>query len=662
MLLRSLFLFVLLFPSVLSAQQRPITPADKAAWRIPSSPVISTKTNDVVFTVREADTAANRWITQIHLLRESGEIRQLTQGAVSCTAPAWSPDGSMITFLSARPGVDAKGKQSSGTRSLYGMPAGGGEAALLAAAPADIAEYTWSPDGSSIALLTEGELPGDWPQELKRREARKLNITVSGDPKPGQSLWLYNVASSSLQIIAKLDAGAAGFRWFPDGKRLVYQTNYTGEYNDEQKFDLWMIDLSGDATQLTDAAGPESAPRVSPDGRTVAFISQTVPDIEFAKTEISLLNMETRAVRRLTADAVHSVEDMHWLPDGSLMALFNVGTSAGIHIVDAGSGTTRSVTDPGLVAAELKVSASGHAVFLADGPGMLREVYILSRDGSARRTHFSDQLKPFMLGDQRVISVRSDDGLYDIEAVLVTPKGIKPGTRVPLLLAYHGGPYGDFDNRMMQSYPAHILAAQGIATVMPNVRGSSGYSDEFGQANRRDLGGGDFRDAMHIVDHLITTGIADSSRMAVIGGSYGGYLTNWTISQTRRFKAAVSMFGIFSWLTDWSNSWQPDFEVMFLGHNYWEKPLDMNNLWISRAPQTFVRNISTPTLILQGDVDEYTNITNSREMYQALRTLGCETEFVVYKGAGHGLRNNPNQWIDSMERSVRWITDRIGPR
>jgi dipeptidyl aminopeptidase/acylaminoacyl peptidase len=254
-----------------------------------------------------------------------------------------------------------------------------------------------------------------------------------------------------------------------------------------------------------------------------------------------------------------------------------------------------------------------------------------------------------------VISVRSRDGLYDIEAVLVLPKGFRQGTRVPLLLAYHGGPYGDFDNRFWQYYPVHILAARGWAVLMPNVRGSSGYSDVFGQANRYDLGGGDYRDAMDVVDHLIAQGIADSARLAVIGGSYGGYLTNWTISQTQRFKSAVSMYGIFSWFTDWSNSWQPDFELMFLGHHYWEKPLDMDNPWISRSPQTFVRNITTPTLILQGDRDEYTNISNSREMYQALKALGREAGFIVYHGAGHGLRTFPNQWIDSMERAVQWI-------
>ncbi len=644
------------------AQQRALTPADKALWRIPSTPAACPTSDAVAFTVREADTVANRWVTHLHLVDERGWIRQLTQGSVSCTAPAWSPDGRMLSFLSSRERIDAAGKQSDGSTALFALPSQGGEALLLAAPESDIEEYAWSPDGAAIEILTGAPHTDEWEAELKRRETRKLDLTVSGEPKPEKTLWFLDVAKSSMREVARLDPGATGFRWLPDGQALVYQTNYTGEYNDEQKYDLWMVDLSGKTRQLTSTSGPETSPRVSPDGRAVAFISQTVPDIEFAKTEISLLILESQTVIRLTGEAVHSVENMEWLPDGTLLALFNVGTSAELHVVDPGNGATRRVSDPALVVAELSVASSGTAAFLADTPGTLREVFLHSGYGDTQRTQFSDQLKDFALGDQKVISVKSQDGLFDIEAVLVTPKGMKAGSPVPLLLAYHGGPYADFDNRLFQYYPAHILAAQGIATVMPNVRGSSGYSDTFGQANRYDIGGGDYRDAMRIVDHLIESGIADSGRMAVMGGSYGGYMTNWTISQTQRFKAAVSMFGIFSWLTDWSNSWQPAFEKMFFGYDYWEKPLDQNNLWISRAPQTWARQIVTPTLILQGDKDQYTNVANSREMYQTLHALGCETEFVVYHRAGHGLRTTPNQWIDSMDRTVRWIVDRIGKR
>jgi dipeptidyl aminopeptidase/acylaminoacyl peptidase len=537
------------------------------------------------------------------------------------------------------------------------MPADGGEATVLAALEKDIDSYAWSPDGRSIALITEGETPDEFRDEVQRREKRKLNITLSSDPKSGKRLWLFDVTRGKASKVCDLDPGAEGFSWFPDGGRLLYQTNYTGEYNDEQKWDLWSVTLDGRTEQLTKMEGPESKALVSPDGRLIACITQTVPDIEFAKTEISILNLESRVFTRLTAGAEYSVEEFRWSPDGgALIALFNERSSAVLYRVDPASGALKRMTEPAQVISGFDVNAQGAVAFTASGPGKLDEVFLLDRGSVKPLTDYSAQLAPFILGEQKVIRVPSRDGKHELEAMLVLPPGYKPGTKLPLLLAYHGGPYGDFDNRFLQYYPAHILAAKGWATVMPNIRGSSGYSDAFGQANRNDLGGGDYRDAMDVVDWLIAQGIADSTHMAVIGGSYGGYMTNWTISQTARFKSAVSMYGIFSWFTDWSNSWQPAFEVMFLGHNYWDKPLDMNNPWISRAPQTYVKNIVTPTLILQGDRDQYTNISNSREMYQALKELGRDVEFVIYHGANHGLRTFPNQWLDSMQRTVNWIT------
>jgi len=654
-------LILLLLPLLLPAQQRALTPAEKALWRIPTSPVLAPNAQHVAFTVRSADTATNSWLTRVWLLTEDGELRPMTSEHASCTSPAWSPDGSVLSFLSKRTALDASGNLHEDHVSLFGLPADGGEAHLLATLPRDIEEYTWSPDGNYIALICAGESSADILAELARREARKLAITVASDSTPGKQLWLLNVANASLRMITELDPGAEQFQWFPDGESLLYQTNYTGEYNDEQKFDLWSVALDARKTILTDDPGPETHPRVSPDGAYIAYRSQTVPDIEFAKTELSLLDLQSGNTRRLTVDAIHSVVGFEWMPDGkALLALFNEGSSAVLYRVDARNGALQRVSNPELVVAELSVSNDGRAVFTADSPESLRELYILDKRGITRHSSFSQQLADVRLGEQRVITIRSRDDLFDIEAVLVLPRGRADDEAVPLLLAYHGGPYGDFDNRVIQFYPVHILASKGIATVMPNIRGSSGYSDEFGQANRYDLGGGDYRDAMDVVDWLIAQGIADSTRLAVMGGSYGGYMSNWTISQTQRFKAAVSLYGIFSWLTDWSNTWQPEFEIMYFGHNYWERSLDMNNLWINRSPQAFVERIVTPTLILHGDKDVYTNIANSREMYQALKALNREVEFVIYGGAGHGLRSFPNQWIDSMERTVQWIVRHLG--
>ncbi|NOY77168.1 MAG: S9 family peptidase [Calditrichaeota bacterium] len=193
--------------------------------------------------------------------------------------------------------------------------------------------------------------------------------------------------------------------------------------------------------------------------------------------------------------------------------------------------------------------------------------------------------------------------------------------------------------------------------MAPNPRGSEGYGDKFGQANRYDLGGGDYRDIMRGVDHVIQMGVADSTRMGVIGGSYGGYMTNWIISQTRRFKAAVSMFGIFSLLTDWSNSIQPSWEKMYFGAYYWE---DLQP-YLKHSPAFYVTHIHTPVLILHGKKDQMTFISNSKEMYQALRILKRPVEFVVYPREGHGISREPNHRVDVYRRALKWFTHYLKP-
>jgi dipeptidyl aminopeptidase/acylaminoacyl peptidase len=329
--MKTLLIIIIGFLPFVAVSQRAMSPADMAMLRQPSAPRLSPDGTRAAFTVREADTASNRWRTQIHTVdTRTRAVTQATQSDASCTDPAWSPRGE-LSFLSTRPFVDPRGIRREGQSALFALPAEGGEAVLLCSLERDIESYAWSPDGSHIALLVEGDAPADFREEEHRREARKLNITVSGDPKSGKQLWLYEPARQAAHKVCDLDPGAEGFSWFPDGNRLLYQTNYTGEYNDEQKWDLWAVTLDGEKEQLTDMAGPESKGRVSPDGKFVACITQTVPDIEFAKTEISLLNLETRRFARLTASAEFSVEDFRWSPDGgALIALFNQRSSAAV--------------------------------------------------------------------------------------------------------------------------------------------------------------------------------------------------------------------------------------------------------------------------------------------------------------------------------------------
>jgi acetyl esterase/lipase len=238
----------------------------------------------------------------------------------------------------------------------------------------------------------------------------------------------------------------------------------------------------------------------------------------------------------------------------------------------------------------------------------------------------------------------------EVEGLLVLPSDAPEGRPSPLVVYVHGGPHSVVQNTLKHGACLQWLARMGYAVLAPNYRGSAGYGAAFSVANRKDLGGGDYRDILAGVDSLVADGIADPERLAIMGGSYGGYMTNWAISQTDRFRAAVSMFGIFNWITDFSNSEVSNFEPDYFGGYYWEDP----TLYVERSPFRHVQNIRTPVLIMHGESDSNTFISNSREMHQALRALGRTVRFIRYPREEHGFME-PRHRADMHYRIARWL-------
>jgi len=451
-----------------------------------------------------------------------------------------------------------------------------------------------------------------------------------------------------------LDAGAQSIDLNAAGDKVVYQSNLTGDYNDDQKFDLYTIDIKGTRKHLTSFEGPETDPQFSPDGKAIAYKTTTVPDIEFAEIDLCVIGTDGSNNKNLTLNLNLGVEQFRWRDNNSIYTIINRGVYNSVLMIDPATGQSAVIEEKNVSVSDITFSNGHNVCWRNESDTTLGEIFVYG-EPVAKKYVFSKQLAKFEKQKQEVVTYASKDGQFRIEGVVFYPKGFKKGTKYPLAVILHGGPYGHFKNTFNQSYPVRVLLSEGYMVFAPNPRGSSGYSDRFSQSARYDLGGGDYQDIMAGVDELIRTGLVDSTRMAVMGGSYGGYLTNWVISQTNRFKAAISLYGIYSFFTDWSNSWQPAFEKMYFGYYYWEKPIDMNNLYVSRSPAFYTKNIKTPTLILQGDKDVYTDISNSREMYQALKATGTPVEFVVYPREGHGIRNEPNHYLDVLERTVGWV-------
>ena len=652
LILKSVFL-TLAFALLCFSQQKALRIKDQVNLKVPASVTVSPTGDHVAFTVRSADLKKSSWNNQVYLLHTGDNTyQQFTLQGSSCTKPGFSPDGRYLLYLSGREYQNAKsGTTESGAQQIWFAPLSGGEGKNLTTLPSDVEEYVFSPKGDLVACLSELSDPAKEEQTEKNNKL-KNDEAVYPKVNPVKVLTILKFPSGEEVASIPLDAGAAEIAFHPTENRVVYQSNLTGEYNDEQKFDLYSVSFpEGAKAQLTKDAGPETSPKWSPDGKYLAFKTQTVPDIEFAETDLTLMDAKTGVTENITKDFNFSVNTLLWKDASTLLLTVNEGMTETIYLyslktkllkrIDAGKGSYSdvSVTNSGLICTKLET------------PSGLPEVEL---NGKVI-TNFSEQLAGYRVGSQEVVSYPSTDGKFTIEGILFKPADFDASKKYPLVLTCHGGPYGNFKNTFQQGYPMRQLLEDGYLVFSPNPRGSSGYSDAFSQDNRYDLGGGDYKDIMSGVDYLIKKGFVDESRMGVMGGSYGGYLTNWIISQTPRFKAAVSLYGIYSFFTDFSNSWQPIFEKMYFGYYYWERPIDNNNLFVKLSPSTYSANIKTPTLILQGDRDVYTDISNSREMYQALHTMGVPTEFVVYPREGHGIRGEPNHYINTVERTLAWF-------
>ncbi len=655
-----------LVPLALFAQKT-IQVEDMMNFVYPRNLKVSPEGNRFVFTVRTADFEKSRWVSRLWYFDSMSKIpQQLTFGEIYISEPEWSPDGKWITFLSGDLDGGENADESS-TIQLWALPSGPGQARCWTHLENGVEEYHWSKDGSFILLLSTIEESAANKERQEKLARLKFDEAVKDSVRQNKVFWRLDPVTQKTERIAELDPGVDGFAISHNGDWAVYQTNYTGEYNDEQKYDLWVVNMgTGEKQQLTNFPGPETDPKFSPDDQWVAYINQTTPDVEFAETDLARIRFaptqSTVDTMTLTKDSNRSVIGYEWEPDGksfliqiadgmatALQRFAFAGKKNRYHILTSQDGNAE---DPVIN------SKTQDVFYLWEDPAHLPEISVLKNGKNSILSNFSDQLKQFDYGTQKTFKWKSVDST-EIEGLLFLPPNFDPNKKYPLILTVHGGPYGRFTKSFMQSYYTQIYTSAGYVVLAPNPRGSSGYSDAFSEAiwykAGGHMGGIDYQDIMAGVDAVVREGYIDEKRMGVIGGSYGGYMTNWIISQNNRFAAAVSEFGIFSLLTDWSNSWQPDWEKMYLGIYYWEKPINMDNPYIKYSPAFYVKNIRTPVLILHGTNDRYTNLANSQEMYQALHTLGRPVKFVVYPREHHGLGREPNHRRDVVHRAKKWF-------
>ena len=621
------------------------------------SPAISPDGKAVAYTIRTTDWKDNRFDTEVWLWRQGAGSIQLTRSPKgSSSTPRWSPDGAWLGFLADR----------GDRQQLYVIGATGGEAVQLTSLKDGVSDYRWSPAGGKIAVAaTEPESEaatkakaqyGDFFAEENDYRMTHLWV-VDADP----TRWMGD--STMLPKPTRLTEGAAytvgSFAWSPDGSRIAFDHRRDPLVHSSGTADISVVTVANRAvTPLVARVGSDGSPVWSPDGQWIAFTTSAGDTVSnfYKNSQLAKMPASGGVPTRLAADFDEMIGPMLWTPDGIWFVAFNETTSGFVKVEPATGRAERDQGSPFLTVGGADVTRDGKWwVILAQKDGRsLPELYrgeVTGQGGPEKLTDLTAQIASWNVGQNEVVSWPSRDGTI-IEGVLHKPKDWQPGKKYPLFVVIHGGPTGiDYPQPTpFYVYPIPQWVAKGALVLRPNYRGSAGYGEKFRSLNVRNLGVGDMWDVMSGVDYLIKQGMVDSTKMAAMGWSQGGYISAFLTTNTSRFKAISVGAGISNWVTYYVSTDIYPFTRQYLKATPWD---DMA-IYQKTSPMTTIKQAKTPTLIQHGQFDWRVPIQNAYELNQGLLDQGVATELMVYRGFGHGI-NKPKEQLAAVWHNWRWF-------
>ena len=626
-----------------------------------ADPQISPEGKWVAYSVTTRNLKEDKSESRIWMISvEDREAIPLTAERTSASHPRWSPDGKYLAFLSAR---------DNGKKQVWLLNRQGGEAQQLTDTIQDVTDFSWSPSGDRLALVLQDPTPDEIGASKQKDQAKpkpKLRPWVIDRLRFKQDeigyldrrrthLYVFSLADHKTSQITSGDYDDSSPTWSPDGRSIAFVSNRSEDPDRNFNDDIWTVasdntNQGKELARVTTNPGTDGAPAWSPDGKWIAFTSQRDPKLfQYATFHLAIAPANGGDDKVLTRQLDRNVTSPRFSPDGKSIYFIadDDGTQNLLRIPASGGDITRPIGGR-LMVDSYSMSADGTItaqIGMTDRPD---EIYALPASGALRRlTTLSDALiSQVELASVEYVHFKSNDGT-PLAGYLYKPADYKDGARYPAILQPHGGPvwayYAEFN------FQPQLYAANGYVVLAPNPRGSSGYGEDFSKAIYADWGNKDFQDDMAMVDYVIALGIADPDKLGVAGHSYGAISTNFIIAQTTRFKAAISDAGEFLYTTNWGHDeYVRDWEIE-LG-----LPWENRALWERLSPFNRVTKITTPTLILGGDADWNVPIINGEQMYESLKRLGVPTLLVVYPGESHEFRR-PSFIKDRWERNLAWF-------
>ncbi len=649
-----------------SAAARNITIDDYFQIRDVGQPELSPDGQWIAYTVRTKMLKEDKNETRIWMVStRGGDPLPMTAEGVSSGHPRWSPDGKYLAFTSSR---------NNGKSQVWLLNHLGGEAVRLTDITQGVNDFEWSPDSARLVLVIQDPKPEDVQADKEKEKDKDKPAPAKPKTQPPwvidrlqfkedtvgyldnrrTHLYIFSVEKKSVTQISSGDFDDSQPAWSPDGKQLAFTSNRsTPDPDASRDSNIWVVaadntDKGAHLTQITTNPGADDQPTWSPDGKWIAYVTQTDAHLFWYATQhLAIAPSSGGAPRVLTQAFDRSVRRPRFSADGNSIyfTAADDGTQDLCRIAVSGGEVTRPIGGRVTVGSYSlgKDGAIAAQVGTIDRPD---EIFLQSGTELTRLTKTNDALiSQLRIAKGEYVHFKSKDGT-SVAGYLYKPLDFDAAKKSPTLLRPHGGPVGQYAASF--DHLAQLFAANGYAVLLPNPRGSSGYGEKFCAAIFADWGNKDYQDDMAMVDYALEQGIADPDKLGVGGWSYGGISTDFIIAQTTKFKGAISGAGVALISSFYGHDhYQRDYETE-LGY-----PWEHQALWDKISPFYKVKNITTPTLFMGGEIDSNVPILGSEQMYQAMKALGRATELVVYPGEYHGF-TVPSHIKDRLERYLAW--------